>query len=154
MRLTQIRRITCPQMLLLATTAGLVACGSSPPQPTPSAVASYNPGVRPSSPATVAFLEPQNGSQVPAGIVNIRLQLNGGTIVRQTSTHVTPTEGHIHFSVNDRLVAMNYSTMQDVPFKPGLYKLTAEFVGADHFPFDPRVTTTIVLVVMGASPSP
>ena len=95
----------------------------------------------------LSFVQPQNNALVPAGVVHIELQLDGATIVRQTTTHITPTTGHIHFSINDKLVAMNYSTVQDLSLQKGLYTLTAEFVAADHFPFNPRVTTTIVVSV-------
>jgi hypothetical protein len=113
----------------------------------PSPVASYNPASRPSSPAKLRFIQPQDQAQVKAGVVHVQLALEGASIVSQTTRNITPTTGHIHFSVNDKLIAMNYSTMQDVPLTAGLYRLTAEFVAADHIPFSPRVQTSIVVIV-------
>lgn len=113
----------------------------------PSPFASYDAQARPSSPAKVTFVQPQDQGQLKAGIVHIQLNLVGAQIVQQTTTNISPTTGHIHFSVNDKLVAMNYSTMQDTPLTPGLYRLTAEFVAADHVPFNPRVMTSIAVVV-------
>jgi len=34
---------------------------------------------------------------------------------------------------------MNYALEQDFPVVPGTYVLKAEFVAADHAPFNPRV---------------
>lgn len=127
--------------------AGCVPFGPSQPGASPSPSASYDPAGRPASPAKLTFVQPQDQAQLKAGVVHIQLSLEGAKIVPQTTTNITPTEGHVHFSVNDKLVAMNYSTMQDTPLTPGLYRLTAEFVAADHVPFNPRVMTTIVVVV-------
>jgi hypothetical protein len=121
--------------------------GGATTDATPTPNASYNPQARPSSPAKVVFVQPQDNAQLPAGVVHVQLDLQGGQIVSQTTTNITPTTGHIHFSVNDKLVAMNYSTMQDVPLTAGLYRLTAEFVAADHVPFNPRVMSTVVVQV-------
>jgi hypothetical protein len=135
-------------LLFVVPLMALAACGSGTTTQTGiSPSAGYNPGSRPSSPAGLSFVQPQNNAVVPAGVVHIQLQLEGATIVSQTTTHITPTTGHIHFSINDKLFRMNYSTVQDLPLQKGLYKLTAEFVAADHFPFNPRVTTTIVVSV-------
>ena len=133
-------------MLAMVVLAG-AGCGSPTTGATPSPTASYKPTARPSSPARVRFVQPQDQAVLPAGVVHIELALDGGTIVNQTTTHITPTTGHIHFLVNGKLVAMNYSTMQDIPLTAGLYRLTAEFVAADHVPFNPRVTTSIAIDV-------
>lgn len=137
-------------LVIVGTTLFVGGCswfGGTSTDASPSPNASYNPQSRPSSPAMLSFVEPQNNAQLKAGTVHVQLDLQGAQIVPQTTTNITPTTGHIHFSVNDKLVAMNYSTMQDVPLTPGLYRLTAEFVAADHVPFNPRVMTTVVVQV-------
>jgi hypothetical protein len=123
--------------------------GSSQPDgsASPSPLATYNAQARPSSPATLTFVQPLDKAVLKAGIVHIQLDLAGAQIVRQTTTHINATTGHIHFSVNDKLVAMNYSAQQDTPLTPGVYRLTAEFVAADHVPFNPRVMTSIIIDV-------
>jgi hypothetical protein len=139
-------------LLVAAVSLSLAGCslfGQTQPStsPSPSPAASYNPQARPSSPAKLAFVQPQNNAQLRAGVVHIQLSLEGAQIVPQTTTNITPTQGHVHFSVNDKLIAMNYTTMQDVPLQAGLYRLTAEFVASDHVPFNPRVMTTVVVSV-------
>ncbi|HEX5240020.1 MAG TPA: hypothetical protein VFW20_03390, partial [Candidatus Limnocylindrales bacterium] len=96
-------------------------------------------GPRPSSPAVVTIVQPTNNEQVPGDSVHIVLSLTGATIVTQTSTNITPTEGHVHLYVDNVLVSMNYGLTQDLPVHPGTYVLQAEFVAADHAPFSPRV---------------
>jgi methionine-rich copper-binding protein CopC len=138
-----------PLLGLCLVCAGCAPFGSSQSggSASPSPFASYNAQARPSSPATLRFVQPQDKAQLKAGVIHIELNLQGAQIVRQTSTHITSTTGHIHFSVNDKLVAMNYSAQQDTPLTPGVYRLTAEFVAADHVPFNPRVMTSIIIDV-------
>jgi hypothetical protein len=40
---------------------------------------------------------------------------------------------------------MGFSLEQDVPVHPGVYTLKAEFVGGDHFPFNPRVYSSSIV---------
>jgi hypothetical protein len=134
---------------LAALLAGCSVLGGAP-TPGPSPSPSFDLARRPSSPARVRFVSPQDNAQVPAGIVHVVIALDGGTIVRQTSLDVVPTEGHIHFYVDNHLISMNYGTEQDVPLKAGVHLLTAEFVGADHVPFNPRVTVSITIDVTQA----
>ena len=56
-----------------------------------------------------------------------------------TTTDIKPDEGHIHLYVNNALVSMNYGIQQDIAVTPGTYIIKAEFVAADHAPFNPRV---------------
>jgi hypothetical protein len=125
----------------------LGACGTPPPPPTPSPSPTVNLATRPSSPVRIRIVSPADQAQIPAGVIHVGIAVDGGIIVKQTTTHITPTEGHVHFSVNGKLISMNYGTAQDVPLQKGLYILTAEFVAADHIPFNPRVTTSITVDV-------
>lgn len=71
----------------------------------------------------------------------------GGTVVPQTSTDLKPDKGHIHLSLDGKVVSMAYGVEQDVTVTPGTHLLTAEFVATDHFPFNPRVLKTITFDV-------
>jgi hypothetical protein len=105
---------------------------------------------RPSSPAKIAFLSPTNGQAFTGGSVTVpvRLSLSGAHIVDQTTTHITPTTGHVHLYLDNQIVSMNYSLDATVPgVKPGQHILRAEFVAADHLPFDPRVLTLVTFTV-------
>jgi hypothetical protein len=96
-------------------------------------------GPRPSSPARVEVVAPAAKSTVSGTTVHIVLQLTGATIVSQTTTAIKPDEGHVHLYVDNVLVSMNYGLEQDIPVPAGTHVLKAEFVAADHAPFDPRV---------------
>jgi hypothetical protein len=106
-------------------------------------------GPRPRSTATLAFAEPQPDVSTSADQMTVRLDLRGGTITAVTSTSVAPDTGHIHLSLDGALVSMLGDTVQVVDLRalpPGPHTLTAEFVAADHLPFDPPVTTTVSFV--------
>lgn len=121
-----------------------VAACSTPPATTGPAItftpaASPTPAPRPSSEATVSIAEPANGATVIDTSVHVVLQLDGATIVEETTTTIRPDEGHVHLYLNGQVVSMNYGLVQDLPVTPGTYVLRAEFVAADHAPFNPRV---------------
>jgi hypothetical protein len=126
-----------PVLIALASAALLGACS----QPgTPAATAGSSPlGPRPSSPATVEIVQPASGATVTGTSVHVVLKLNGAEIVSATTTAIRPDQGHVHLYVDNILVSMNYGLEQDLPVKPGTYVLKAEFVAADHAPFNPRV---------------
>lgn len=134
-----------PALLVLA--ALVAACGNSGsggpatigPSVPPVASGGASLGPRPSSPATVAIVQPESGAQITGTTVHVVLSLTGATIVSQTTTNIQPDQGHVHLYVDNVLVSMNYGLEQDLPVHPGTYVLKAEFVAADHAPFSPRV---------------
>jgi len=130
-------------VLLIVTVA---ACGGSGPAGFTAAasdaasVAAPTPaGSRPSSPAIVAVVSPTANQVVTGTSVQVVLSLQNATIVTATTSAITPTTGHVHLYVDNALVSMNYGLTQTLPVHPGTYVLKAEFVAADHAPFDPRV---------------
>jgi hypothetical protein len=129
-------------VLLLAAALVLTACsggdgGSAAPATTAAAVAA-----RPSSQAKLTIEAPRNGETVRQARPELRLVLDGGRIINQTTTRVQGDEGHIHLLVDGRLVDMNYGLRQRLPqLPPGQHVVQVEFVAADHAPFDPRVLT-------------
>ena len=110
--------------------------------------AGATPTARPSSPAKLTILSPRNGQRVKGPSVNVLLRLRGARIVRPTTQHITPTTGHIHVYLDNRIVSMNYGTTATIPrVPPGTHVLRVEFVASDHLPFDPRVVSAVVFQV-------
>jgi hypothetical protein len=114
--------------------AVLLAAGCSGPQPATL--------VRPRSTATLRILSPQPGAVITGRTLHVVVELKGGTLTPATSTHLSPNLGHIHLSLDGRVVSMAYGLTQDLPVTPGDHLLQAEFVAQDHFPFNPRVVAT------------
>jgi len=110
-------------------------------------VASPTPtGARPASTATITIQRPTPGEVVQGDQMEVVMTLPGGTIVAATTTKLTPDTGHIHLSLDGKLVSMTYGLVQVLDLSgiaPGEHTLQAEFVAADHGPFDPRVTASV-----------
>jgi hypothetical protein len=121
----------------------LTACGgtaaSTTSSPTPDLAH------RPATSAKVTILAPTNGEVVHGSSVLVKIGLDGATVTKNYSTVVDPMHGHVHLYLDRQLIYMAYTLQQEVPVHPGFqYTLYAEFVAADHFPFQPRdVTPTI-----------
>jgi hypothetical protein len=134
-------------LVVLILTASVAACGSPASSSSPSASpsGSAHVGSRPLSPAVVRIVEPKQHQQLSGSTVHVVLTLENARIVPQTSTTLRPDEGHLHLYVDNVLVSMNYGLTQDLPVHPGTYVLKAEFVAADHAPFNPRVYSPAVV---------
>jgi hypothetical protein len=129
-----------PAAVLVASV--VAACGGSTVTAPPGSTAPSAPsasGNRPSSPAVVKITMPASGATVTGSTVHVVLSLTGAQIVSATTTNISPDQGHVHLYVDNVLVSMNYGLEQDLPVHPGTYVLKAEFVAADHAPFNPRV---------------
>lgn len=124
-------------IILVVIAIALASCGA-PPSASPSVV-------RPSSPAVITIVQPTAGQTVSGTTVHVVLSLTGARIVSQTSTNIRPDEGHVHLFVDNVLVSMNYGLEQDIPVHTGTYVLSAEFVAADHAPFNPRVVSAQIV---------
>jgi hypothetical protein len=131
-------------MLGLGAVMLLSACGGGGAAP-PTAGATPNQASRPSSPAILTITSPGNGQVVTGTMVRVVVSLQNATVVKQTSTHIQPDQGHVHLYLDNQLIYMQYSLAQDVTVHPGVYSLKAEFVAADHFPFNPRVYSSVVI---------
>jgi len=106
-------------------------------------------GTRIPSTATLRFSEPREGDVVGGDQLEVVLDLRGGTVVPGTSTTLAPDEGHLHLRVDGELVSMTYGKVQIVdmrPYGPGRHTIEAEFVAADHLPFDPPVEAAVEVV--------
>ena len=112
----------------------------------PTAVAT---GPRPASSASIAFAEPAPGQIVTGEELGVRVGVDDGTIVEASSTNVTPDTGHLHLFLDGELLSMTSSEDQRIDvgeLTPGEHRLRAEFVAADHAPFDPPVVAAVTFV--------
>ena len=103
-------------------------------------------GPRPASTATLAFRAPADGAAASGDRLPVTLDLRGGRVTDRASTDLDPGLGHIHLSVDGRLVSMTSATSSTVDLAglaPGEHALEAEFVAADHGPFSPRVVARV-----------
>ncbi len=103
--------------------------------------------VRPRSTATLTILSPVPGAVIKGTALHVQFRLVGGEVVPQTSTHLTPDKGHIHLSIDGKVVSMTYGLDQDVQVTKGPHLLQGEFVATDHFPFNPRVVSVATFTV-------
>jgi Domain of unknown function (DUF4399) len=84
-------------------------------------------------------VSPANHAVISGSSVHIVISLENAEIVQATTTAIQPDQGHVHLYVDNTLASMNYALQEDLPVTPGTYALKAEFVAADHAPFNPRV---------------
>jgi hypothetical protein len=141
MRIRSLAAVPAAVLLLASCASG----GSDAATTAPGTPAS---GPRPSSPAVVKILEPKNDEVVPASGATLEVSLEHATLVPATTMNITPTEGHLHVSVDGELVSMTSGLEQTLPdLTPGTHLLRVEFVASDHAPFDPRVVTQAVFKV-------
>lgn len=101
------------------------------------------PGSRIASTATLSFVQPAADRLTTDGTMEVVLDLQGGTIVDTAMTDIAPDTGHIHLVLDGELVSMTYGTVQPLDIRDldgGEHELRAEYVAADHAPFEPRVT--------------
>jgi len=91
-------------LLLVAALAG---CSGADPQPADATGTTL--GARPSSPARLSIRFPRNGQAVKGDTVTLKVNLAGARIIDATTTRIRPDQGHVHVTVDGRLVAMNYN---------------------------------------------
>jgi hypothetical protein len=107
-------------------------------------------GPRIKSSATISIATPTEGQLADTPELSVEMTLEGGQVIEETRAEISPDEGHIHLSIDGAVVSMTYGTLQVVDLSsldPGSHELVAEFVAADHLPFEPRVIDTVTFEV-------
>jgi hypothetical protein len=137
-------KIIATGMLLLALSA--TACGGEREAGGgPRAASSAH---RPRSRAALAIISPRNGEVLTSPRVTVRIRLRGARIVKTTSSNIDPRKGHIHVSLDGKIVSMDYGLRDTIPRVPaGTHVMRVEFVASDHLPFDPRVLQQVAFEV-------
>jgi hypothetical protein len=132
-------------VLLLATGLALAGCAGDP---SPAAPADPGSGPRPSSTASLAIVEPRDDALIRGDAVDVVFTLEGGTLVDLTETEVRPDEGHLHVTLDGALVSMTGGLEQELTgLEPGPHLLKAEYVAADHAPFEPRILAAVAFTL-------
>jgi hypothetical protein len=102
---------------------------------------------RPTSAARLEILSPAPNA-VTGPDLTIQLALTGGTIVPAATGPLRGDQGHIHVSVDGKLISMAYGTTQDLHgLTPGPHSMQAEYVATDHAPFKNRVVAGVLFTV-------
>lgn len=122
----------------------LAACGGG----SSAAQTSTAPQARPSSTGHLTLVSPTQGEVFTTSTVPVEVTLTDAKIVAITSTNLKPNEGHLHLSLDNKIVSMNYqadTVIHDVT--PGTHVVRVEFVATDHAPFDPHVFVEVTITV-------
>lgn len=125
--------------LACSVTGSLAACGSSGPPP------------RPVTNAKLVILSPAP-DQVTGPDVTLQFQVIGGTVLppAQITGPLRGDQGHIHVSVDGKLVQMAYSTQAQLSgLTPGPHSVQASWVAVDHRPFRNQVVAAVLFQVRG-----
>jgi ABC-type oligopeptide transport system substrate-binding subunit len=123
--------------VLLAGTVTLTGCGAGK--------SSSSSGARLTTPVRVQITQPTPNQVVVGDKTTLVVNLIGGMVVQRTTGPLSPTEGHIHVSLDGKLVSMAYQTTQELTgLTPGSHTATAEFVAVDHQPFKNRPTAAVI----------
>ncbi|HEX8100627.1 MAG TPA: hypothetical protein VF660_10570 [Actinomycetota bacterium] len=136
----------------LFTVLALTACGGKP-NGQPSSSTTPSPLQRPSSPAKLSITSPTSGATLSPTGVEVRIELTGAKLTKKVTTNITPDLGHIHLVLDGRTITLlgsldeNLSKLLGRPLTAGPHLLQAEFVAADHGPFDPRVLASVSFTV-------
>ncbi|MFN2607856.1 MAG: hypothetical protein ABR511_08160 [Acidimicrobiales bacterium] len=137
------RRTVLAAMVVMTTVALAAACSSG------SASAA-----RPTTTARLQITSP-TPNQVTGPDLSLELNLIGAKVVPAASGPLRPDEGHIHVSVDGKLVSMTYGTTQDLHgLTPGSHSVQAEFVATDHAPFRNRVVAAVLFQVQDTTAPP
>jgi len=102
---------------------------------------------RPHTAAKLLILSP-TPNDVTGPDVPVQFQVDGATVSPPQKNRLTPNEGHIHVTLDGKLVAMSFGTRTELSgLDPGVHTLQAEFVANDHLPFADRVITIVLFTV-------
>lgn len=129
----------------LAAAALLVICAAACGGSSPAA------SRRPTTAAKLVILAP-TPNQVTGPDVTLQFEVDGGTVLppAQATGPLRGDQGHIHVSVDGKLVQMAYSTHAELTnLAPGPHSVSAAWVATDHLPFANRVTAAVLFTVQG-----
>lgn len=150
----QLRSLSAALVLAALVLAGCSGGGSSSGGQSSSGQASAttagNTADRPASTGKLAIEAPRNGQVVKGSNLTLKVDLTGAKVVPATTTKIVPNQGHLHVTLDGKLISMNYGLSEKLPkMSLGTHLVQVEFVASDHLPFDPRVITQAAFQVNG-----
>jgi hypothetical protein len=130
----------------------VASCGGSKagsPSSSPSSAAPAAASARPHTDAQLQIVTP-TANQVTGPTTDLQLSLQGAQVVSPTQLTNAPNQGHVHVSIDGKLISMTYGLSQPLTgLTPGPHTLQAEFVANDHQPFANRVIAAVLFKVQG-----
>jgi hypothetical protein len=134
-----VKRLACLTVAVAVTVLALSGCGGSS--------GAANELKRPHTDARLLILSP-TPNEITGPNVVLRFQVLGATVSPAQLLHIVPNEGHIHVSLDGKLVVMAYAVSTTVAgLAAGVHTLQAEFVANDHLPFANRVIAVALFTV-------
>lgn len=138
------RKALIPAVVSLCILAAGCTGGTTTPTPT------TPPPTRIASTAKLAIVSPTQGAVLKGSSITVTVSLKDAKIVKPTSAHIVPNQGHLHILLDGVLMTMTATLSTVVPgVKPGHHVLEAEFVANDHAPFNPPVVAVVSIDVQG-----
>jgi hypothetical protein len=129
-------------LVALGLAVTLAACGGSSNN-TPNGGQTTS-GTRLSSTGKVTIVDPAPGATVPGTEKVVKISLEGAKVIEQTTTDLKPDEGHMHVTLDGKLLTILAGLEYKVTgLTPGSHIIQVEFVAGDHGPFNPRVLATV-----------
>jgi hypothetical protein len=106
---------------------------------------------RPVTNAHLVILQP-TPNEVTGPDVTLKFSVIGGTVLppAQVKGPLRGDQGHIHVSLDGKLVQMAYSTQAELTgLSPGPHSIQASWVATDHLPFRNPVVAAVLFQVQG-----
>jgi hypothetical protein len=104
---------------------------------------------QPTTDAHLTIISP-TPNEVTGPNLTLKFSVTGATISQPDVFKIVPNEGHIHVSLDGKLVQMAYQATTEVAgLAPGEHTLQAEFVANNHLPFANPVLAVVIFTVKG-----
>jgi hypothetical protein len=106
---------------------------------------------RPVTEARLVILQP-TPNEVTGPDVTLKFEVIGGTVLppAQATGPLRGDQGHIHVSLDGKLVQMAYTTQAELTgLSPGPHSIQAAWVATDHLPFRNPVVAAVLFQVQG-----
>jgi cytochrome c oxidase assembly factor CtaG len=106
-------------------------------------ISDFRAGPLPTTRTRLEVLTPLDGEVIASSALRVAVRLLEPAGASWTPvTEWSPTRGHIHISIDGRMLSMTWEPLLVLPVSAGTHMVTMEYVASDHRPFSPRVLVT------------